>query len=373
MSTETHNSQHNSQHWGPIYVYAIVPSEAGHEGVIDGVDAVPDRLAMIGEGPYAAVVGNDRGRDLQHRDRIELGRWLVAHQRVIEHIMRTAPVLPVKFGTQAPDETVVRKALRRGARLFEAAFAELHGSVQMEILVTWDLDAVFADIAGEEPVARLNEQLSARASEVEASKREFLGKLVKESLERRRISLSAHLLDALRAVATDIIVSPSTNDRVVSQLSLLLKADALSEIDHCLEALDAEYGGRLRFRCIGPMPPASFATVEIEFLETDEIERASRVLKVGPTPKLNDVRAAYCRLAKRVHPDMAASGGEETQDMAALTQAYKLLERYRRASEAVDGSGGASLEATDDSACAVVVSIRRNETTSGTPVVGAEA
>ena len=118
----------------PIYVYAIVPSGPEGRSPIAGMEALAGGIGTIGEGRYSAVVGGSRAENLQGRPREELGHLLVAHQQVIEQLIRAAPVLPVKFGTQAPDEMTVRKALERGGRLFETAFAELEGCTQLEIL-----------------------------------------------------------------------------------------------------------------------------------------------------------------------------------------------------------------------------------------------
>ena len=77
-----------------------------------------------------------------------------------------------------------------------------------------------------------------------------------------------------------------------------MKTDAVDAVDRCLETLDAEFGGGLSFRCVGPTAPTSFATVEIEFLEADEIAQASRTLEVDLTASPADVRFAYRRLAR---------------------------------------------------------------------------
>src|SRR5262249_15406602 len=89
------------------------------------------------------------------------------------------------------------------------------------------------------------------------------------SKQRWNAAAPRQISHALRAVAVDAIASPVAADRVVLHLVLLLKIDALGEVDRCLETLDAAYGARLCFRCVGPMPPANFATLEIERLESD--------------------------------------------------------------------------------------------------------
>ena len=355
----------------PIDLYAIVRSEQDGSGSLVGMDAIADGLRMIAAGPYSAVIGSSTGPDLKGRSRTELAGLLIVHQKVIEQLMGTAWVLPVKFGTRMPDEKGIRDLLERECPLFDSTFAKLRACTQLEISVTWDLDAVFADIAGEDDVVRVKAQIADDGTAVTTAQRLELGRLVKAALERRRAVVATHVANALRAVAIDAIVSPVTVDHLVLQLVVLVKIDALGEVDHCLEALDAAYGGRLRFRCIGPMPPASFATLEIELLEGDEIERAGRMLGVAPTASLADVRSAYRRLARSAHPDAADNCAGNAAMMTALSDAYRLLVRYARAHDA-DRYGASRVSEPDVDAPAMFVSIRTSEAQSGARI-GAES
>ena len=140
---------------------------------------------------------------------------------------------------------------------------------------------------------------------------------------------------------------------VVAHVTLLINADAADAVDRCLEALDADTGGQLRFRCIGPMPPSSFATLQVDCLDADAIERAGRVLQIETEADVDDVRAVYHRLARRAHPDAGQDQGSSA--MAELTEAYKVLSRYAQARRA-GGTGDMS-----DPSTAVMVSLRRQE------------
>ncbi len=309
----------------PIDVYAIVRSRQCSENEIAAINSVAGRLGTIAEGPFAAVVGCGFTRDLNGRTREELGRLLLDHQQIIERLIRVESVLPVQFGTQVPDASGVRELLGRGRRLFETAFAEIGDCTQVDILIVWDLAAVFADIALEEPIARL------KAEVMTPTGREAVGWLVKDALERRRTALARRLSDTLRTAAIDAIVHPALEDRIVLHMALLVKTDAVDAVDRCLETLDAAYDGQLSFRRVGPTASTSFATVEIEFLERDEVARASRTLEVDWTANSADLRGAYHRLAKIVHPDIAGSRDDATGKLASLTKAYKVLSRYARA------------------------------------------
>ena len=137
-----------------LYVYAIVSVQPGSEDA----DLVSGGLRTIAAGPFAAVVGDGPKVESRGQSREDLMLQLVAHQKTIEQIMRAAPVLPVKFGTFVPDEMSTRAILERGAAAFGAAFDRLAGCVQVEILVKWDVETVFAEIAKETAIVGLKKK-----------------------------------------------------------------------------------------------------------------------------------------------------------------------------------------------------------------------
>ncbi len=325
---------------GALYMYAIVPKPA--QG------AAPyqfDNDVHLVEGEaFAAIVAEAPAKSQARRDRRELALSLLAHQKMIERVMEHGKTLPVKFDTTAPDRESVERCLERGEAAFSQAFETLQGKTQYEVLVTWDLEAVFAEIATDPEVVRLKGELQATPdgpSRQEDAKR--LGALVKASLERRRETFGRALADALRAVSADVVVNSLMDDRMVLNLALLVDDNRAGELDACLERLDALHDGRLSFRCVGPLPPHSFAAVEVSFFGADEIARARRLLGLDGSQDTETVRSAYLRLAKRMHPDTAGNQNA-TESINSLNDAYRTLALYAE-------SGGP-----------VVVKVQRQET-----------
>lgn len=345
----------------PIYLYAIVP--AAHLGGARAPDAdeLGPGIRMIAEGPFAAVVGPGPGRALAGRSREELARLLLAHQKIVEAAMRRMPVLPVKFGTQAPDEASVRRALEQGRGTYEEAFAKLAGCIQMEVLVLWDLESVFREIAAEEAIVRLKSEFAA-ASECEAdAARVTLGRLVKASLEDQRRKLALRLIPALSGVAVDKVENAIMDDRMVVNLALLISCDQAECLDRRLEELDAEHQGRLTLRCVGPLPPYSFATVELRFPLFAEVERARRILGLRERATVAELRMAYRRRVRAVHPDASGTSHHGDADMPALTEAYRILGAH--AAGGANGHGEAEPLRFDQRAVSqrVSIAIRRQE------------
>jgi len=61
----------------------------------------------------------------------------------------------------------------------------------------------------------------------------------------------------------------------------------------------------------------------------NEIDEARKVLGLGESALLNEIRSAYRRLAQRHHPDVHGNVGEKNEEvMKKLNRAYKILMDY---------------------------------------------
>ena len=311
------------------YIYGLIPT--GEEVIFDvaGMDDHHDRVFSAPHHDIAAVVGASPLLDYRGLKREEAVRYLVAHQGVLEAVMQRFPVLPVKFGTVLPDQTWVRRLLAQGENLFRATLERFAGLLQMEVVVLWNLEEVFQEIGQEEPIARLKAQVAAQPpAAAMMAERITIGQMVKASLERRRAELKTCLLPPLRELALGLVINPLMDERMVANVALLVDRSGREALDRRLSELDDKFQGRLRLRCVGPLPPYSFATVEVEVPSFEELERARCRLGLGKKITLREIRQAYRRMAGHLHPDLNPEAPEAQRHMAELTQAYQLLTAY---------------------------------------------
>jgi hypothetical protein len=309
-----------------LYLYGVVgagkPLTLSTEGLAGGV-------RLIAEGDLGVIVGAAPQSGLRELTREQALRLLIMHQQVLENAMAETTVLPIKFGAVAPSEAAVRRLMKRGGDLLRGRLDDFAGRRQVEISIFWELDRVFAEIAQEAEIAQARAALGAGASQAE---RIQLGQKVEASLERRRRSLAEKLAVELKAVARDITLNPLTDNRMVANFALLLDVADTDALEDTLNRLDADFDGRLRFRCVGPMPPASFATVDVSFPSRQAIEHAKRTLNIQGEASRSEIVSAYHRLARETHPDAiaprldAANVCKQTSArMGELSDAYRLL------------------------------------------------
>ena len=343
------------------YLYAIIPT--GDEVIFDvaGLDDDHDEVYTVPHRDIAAVVSASPLADYRGLKRNEAVRYLVAHQRVIETVMQAFPLLPVSFGTVLPDEAWVPRLLAQGDPLFRTSLEMVADQVQMEVVVLCDLQETFQEIGQEEHIAQLKAQVEGRPPEETTVERVAIGQMVHAALEARRRALQSHLIPPLQEVALDLVTNPLMDDHMVANVALLLDEAGREALDRRLEALDEEFEGQLHFRCVGPLPPYSFTTVEVQVPSFEAVDKARRRLGVGETATPGNIKRAYHRLASRAHPDHNLEDPEAEARMAELTQAHELLSAYAE-SQAVgkaDVLCAFSREAVEQT---LLIAIRRQDT-----------
>ncbi len=216
----------------------------------------------------------------------------------------------------------------QGASSFGAALAQVAGRDQTEVVVLWPLQEIFQEIAAEPAIAKLRDQLAADPDAATVLPEPPSADMVQEGLAQRRAELSEGLLPALCPNALDVVTNPLLDDSMVINVALLLDEAGRRELGEQVERLDADFSGRLTFRCIGPLPPYSFATVELQIPSFEAVDAARRLLGLGATATLGEIRRAYRQLASQVHPDHRPAADSGAAEMAALSQAHDLLHSY---------------------------------------------
>jgi hypothetical protein len=310
------------------YVYVVIPTT--EQGFFDvaGVDDDHDEVYAVQNHDMAAVVSASPLADYQGLKRDQAVRYLLAHQRVVETVMHDFPVLPARFGTVLPDESWVHRLLVQGGDLLRTTLEGLAGRVQMEVVVLWSLQQVFQEIGQEAHIARLKEEIRSRPPEQTLTERQAVGHMVQAALEQRRGDLRDHVICPLRELALDLVINPIMDDSMVANVALLLDQAGREALDRQLELLDQRFQGRLLFRCVGPLPPYSFATVDVQVPSFEAVDTARHLLGLGEMAVTGEIKRAYRRLASQLHPDHNRQDPAAEARMTELVEAYRLLTSY---------------------------------------------
>ncbi len=347
------------------YVYGIIPTSKSQTFGLSGFPPRPEEVYTVVYRGLGCVVSNYLGEDFASLSREDLVRCLMAHQEVVERVMKDYPILPVKFGTLVAGDSFVQRLIEQGHRRFAEALTRLDGTVEMEVAATWDLKRVLEEIGREEEIATMKQALANRPPAEVLEQQIRAGRIVKEFLDRRRDEYQQRMVESLKATAVDVQPNALVADEMVMNVAFLIARAREEEFDKQVGELDRLFDDRINFRVIGPLPAYSFSTVELVRPSAEKIEEARRLLGLGTEVSEADVKEAYRRLAAKTHPDAHPDDGQGGERFTRVREAFALLTAYCRGqNQAGDGAAAErrySL-APEDVSHALLVTIGRSAT-----------
>lgn len=238
-----------------LYVYCVIRCEEQPEFTSLGMGERGDAVYTVHQGDLAAVVSDSPSDAFEARR-----RNMMAHTAVLEEVMNSFTILPLRFSTVAPDAELVRDKLlgeRRDELL--SLWREMDGRVELGLKAFWHEDTLFQGIVDENPQIRsLRDSLAGRSAEESHAERMKLGELVEVAMKQRRQRDSELILSRLRPMAHNVAINDNYGERMVLNAAFLVDKDAEPRVDEVVQQLDTELGQRLMFKYVGSAPPYNF-------------------------------------------------------------------------------------------------------------------
>lgn len=207
-----------------IYVYAITdPLD------LDGATGLEEApLELVEQDAIAGVFSTHEQLEVKS-DPDQL--W--GHERVIDHLLERAAVLPLRFGTLLQDAEALRTVLAEDGARFRLLLARVRGCVELAVRV--GLEPSPAQVASD-GTGYMRERLAAREREVGAADR---------------------VLAPLRPLARATARRPVQAGSATVSESYLVPRAAVEPFAVQLKALQSQNPG-LSISCTGPWGPYSF-------------------------------------------------------------------------------------------------------------------
>jgi len=118
------------------------------------------------------------------------------------------------------------------------------------------------------------------------------------------------------------------DDKMILNCALLLDKDKENEFDQALNELNTRFNDEINFKCVGPLPPYSFSTIELKKVGYAEINEARQLLGLNEEVTIHEIKETYRQLALKFHPDNNPEDPNLKEQFEDITKAYKLLTNY---------------------------------------------
>lgn len=294
-----------------IYLFAVAVSDRFEPRLaVSELRPEYDEVEAIAVDDMVALGSAYRGPAITEIPQAEIVRYLMMHQQVIETAARCDHALPVRLGTVLRDEAQVRRLLRAGSELIHHTWARFAGQVEIDVAVTWELEDVLKEVAGDPEVLSAKNAVAAASADERSALMLGVGKLVADILDDRRARIRRQLIAALRPHVQDFQNNALVNDTLVCNTAFLVREQDVAAFDAALQTVDHDLAGRYNFRRVGPLPLYSFATLHVRELGQERLQAAQGLLglSVGYDEELVDRK--FRALAVVLHPD--SNPGDDT-------------------------------------------------------------
>lgn len=242
------------------YIYGIIATDgAPHFGPI-GIGGKEDEVTTIGTRGLAAVVSN---KSMDHY--VVSEESLRTHAKVIEKVMETHTVLPMRSYTVAETADEVIAFLENNARGLTSLLKDMDGKVEVDLKIVWtNMKAIYEELGKENKRIRA---LKARGTSRDQHNLIHAGELVATALEEKKTVERDRYLRPLKNAASDCRNNEPGADKIVAHAAFLIDRGWLSEFDNRVEELGKEFKERIQIHYVGPMAPFSFVNLHLHWDE----------------------------------------------------------------------------------------------------------
>jgi len=259
-----------------IYLYCLTRSHKDEPFDLS-VKGIGDRGDEVRSTPFLdlAFVVSDSPRDDYPTTRVNT----IRHEVICEEVMKKGlTVVPVRFGSVATSTDVstaegrIVRLIRRRYGELQEILREMEGKDELGLKVYWKKERLFEDVLKENPpIRRLRDRLL-RAGQSTHHQRIELGSMVQEAMEEKRDADARRLALALSPLADRYETNKVLMDLMVLNASFLVHKSRVEGFDRRVDELDEEYGERMKFNYVGPVPPFDFVELVIHWEEEEEAE-----------------------------------------------------------------------------------------------------
>ncbi|WP_328836258.1 GvpL/GvpF family gas vesicle protein [Streptomyces europaeiscabiei] len=233
------------------YVYGITASS--HPALPEGMGGVGDParpVRVLREGELAAIVSEaPEGLRPKRKD-------LLAHQNVLSEAGAGGSLLPMRFGSVAPDDASVTGVLAERAKHYLERLGALDGKVEYNVKASHDEEAVLHRVMGENPELRALTEANRQAGGGTYEDRLRLGEMVVAAVQAREADDAAELRRALEPAAAAVSAGPDSTGWLANLSFLVDRQSAAAFLDAVEDVRKSHQ--HIEVRVNGPLPPYSF-------------------------------------------------------------------------------------------------------------------
>src|SRR5205085_11102649 len=156
----------------------------------------------------------------------------LAHEHVIESVMRSYTIIPMSFGTVFRTDDDIREVLKSIYPSLKDVLNQMAGKVEFGLKVTWERDQVIEELQREDDeIHRFHHEITRKHLQSTYFARMQLGRMIDKALAVRSTEYVREIYDALRGVCVASRDNKPIGDKMIMNAAFLIQKDRENEFD----------------------------------------------------------------------------------------------------------------------------------------------
>jgi hypothetical protein len=242
------------------YVYGVIESKEGLDFGRVGIGGMGDAVYTVHYNEIAAVVSKTSVFIFDPTRENAL-----AHEHVIETVMKQHTIIPMSFGTIFRTDDDIREVLRSIYASLKDVLKQMEGKLEFGLKVTWDRDRVIEELKStDDEIHRFQQEITRKHLQSTYFARMQLGRMIDKALVERSAEYVREIYDALRGTCVASRDNKPIGDKMIMNAAFLIQKDHEVDFDAAVNRIAKKFGDRLNFKYTGPWPPYNFVNIRLK-------------------------------------------------------------------------------------------------------------
>jgi hypothetical protein len=246
---------------GGRYVYGIIEAKEPLAFGKMGIGTQGEMVYTVHHGDIAAVVSKTNVYIFDPTRENAL-----AHEHVIESVMKSHTIIPMAFGTVFRTDEDIRQVLKSIYTSLKDVLKQMEGKVEFGLKVSWDRDRIIEELKrDDEEIHRLHAELTKKHLQSTYFARMQLGRMIDKSLSERSSEFVREIYDGLRFACVASRDNKPIGDKMIMNAAFLILRHREPDFEAAVNKVARRFGDRLNFKLTGPWPPYNFVNIRLKF------------------------------------------------------------------------------------------------------------
>ena len=242
------------------YVYGIIEGTTPAMFGKTGIGGSGENVYTIHHGDVAAVVSKTSVFIFDPTRENAL-----AHEHVIEMVMKTNTIIPMSFGTVFRTDGDIKEVLRSIYPSLKDVLKQMSGKLEFGLKVTWDRERVIEELKRDhEEIHRFHLELTRKHLQSTYFARMQLGRMIDKALSERAAAYVREIYNALRHICVASRDNKPIGDKMIMNAAFLLNGERETDFDAAVNKIAQKFSDRLSFKYTGPWPPYNFVNIRLK-------------------------------------------------------------------------------------------------------------